>query len=941
MRRLRLILITAALATVGALQAETKISATSSDYQAGIGDGWDTKKEKLLGRCLVGKPVSQGHSIATAKFEQSISFEQLESELGFGAQGRARFGVVSVSAAASFLSNSKSDAFSIASTYQANYKFKNLSLTNPKKSPEMKDLDDLKWDAACGDEYVAQLTLGAKIFFTVRIDFQSNEEKRAFEAQVSAEAPLWSAAAQLKTASKSFSKRTKVSINTLQIGGEVDKLSGIFGNEKNLITCSIGEFDKCKEVLESALKYATQEFPKQISKETLTAQLGQGPVVIEYLTKPYATAGVFPKSAPEVIEEVKRARFKLNQWLTQFHAQWIFANRYTSMNSRRLSDRQRDKIQDVKMVLDENLRGIAETAQHCYDKPDMTCVTEMLKLNPQGEKELKPIDKTAFVIENETFAQYCDDGNSPNQMASQDLKKSVAAYIALAKELRQEAFIPPVEGAAIDECYLAGAVLGAQRHLNISKKGISDIRPLMEFVKLESLDLSDNEIRSLEAFDLPFVESYGGFKALTELNLHNNLVSKIASLVRIPNLEVLNVSNNRLEQADELKELKRLEHVDLRNNSQDLKLELPAPAVVLTADHGSSAILAAIERESETYRYGHASLPLPNGDVLITGGIFGAGAGKGAELFDLSLGVFSRLPGMGAARQWQTMTQLKDGKILIAGGEDNPTGEVFDPRLYAFRMVGGDMSQPRFGHTASLLADGKVLLAGGFRGRDFAQATLSAEIYDPTTERFTPLERGLSVPRAAYTATTLQDGRVLLLGGLNDLGTTNSADVYDPTTGIVSPLGRRMQYKRSFHSATLLSNGKVLIIGGIDDKNAHPSAEMFDPKTNTFRLLRSKLKFPRMGHQATLLSNGIVAVTGGSKTSESITLERTCRNCVEEVELYDPATEDFSISNNSLNYPRIFHSVSKIRDNQYLLVGGLGGRAGTTAEILSYSSPNK
>jgi len=935
------ILLMMTLFLAGAAYAEygTKISSSSTDYQAGLGDGWDTSKEKLMGRCLVGDFESQGTSEASLEFKQSISYDQLEKELGFGAQGRARFGVVSVSAAASFLQNSKSDSFSIASTYQGSYKFKNLTLQNPKKSPEAKDLDDFKWDEACGNEYVAQLVLGAKIFFTIRIDFQSNEEKKAFEAQFSAEAPLWSASAQLKIASKHFSKRTKVSVTTLQVGGEVDKLSGIFGEAKNLVTCSLGQFDTCAAVLESALTYATVEFPKQITKETLTAKLGTGPVVISYLTKPYATAGVFPKAAPEVLAEVKRARFKLNQWLTEFHAQWIFANRYTSATSRRLSGRQIDAVQKVKTTLDLNLKNIAEVAQFCYDRPDLTCIEEMILLNPKGERELKSVDKKAFVIENETFAQYCDDGNSPNPMASQDLKKSIAGLVGLAKTIRSEAFVPPVEGASIDECFISGAILGSQRHLNASKLGISDLRPLMEFVKLESLDLSDNEIRTLEPFKLPFVKSYGGFRFLTELNLHNNLVSDVSPLIAAPALEVLNLSNNRIEHADELTGLKRLVHVDLRNNSQDLKFTLPPPAVVLTADHGSSVILASIDRESDVFRYGQQALGLPNGDVLITGGIDGAGPGIGAELFELTLGVFRRLTGMGVARRWHSMSALDDGQVLVAGGEDRPTAEIFDPRTYAFRMLHGEMSQPRWGHTATKLADGRVLLAGGWRLRDFGQATLSADLFDPQTERFTSIERGLSVPRAAFTATTLHDGRVLFVGGINDLGTTNSADVFDPATGRLTPLGRRLQYKRAFHTATLMPNGKVLVLGGIDSKDSLGSAEMFDPATNSFRLLRSKLKFPRMGHQATLLGSGIVAVTGGSKTSETITFERSCRNCVSEVELFDPATEDFSLSTSTLTAPRIFHSVTGIRDNQYLIVGGLGTKAGTSAEILSYSAP--
>ena len=69
--------------------------------------------------------------------------------------------------------------------------------------------------------------------------------------------------------------------------------------------------------------------------------------------------------------------------------------------------------------------------------------------------------------------------------------------------------------------------------------------------------------------------------------------------------------------------------------------------------------------------------------------------------------------------------------------------------------------------------------------------------------------------RGEHSATTLQDGRILLAGG--DVGTTTSstAEIYDPSTGSFTSAGR-LNHARSGHLAFLLpDNNQVLIVGGV------------------------------------------------------------------------------------------------------------------------------
>lgn len=190
------------------------------------------------------------------------------------------------------------------------------------------------------------------------------------------------------------------------------------------------------------------------------------------------------------------------------------------------------------------------------------------------------------------------------------------------------------------------------------------------------------------------------------------------------------------------------------------------------------------------------------------------------------------------------------------------------------------MSFPRWDATATLLSDGRVLIAGGFTDGSISGTVLSlsaAEIYDPTTGTFALTGR-LSNPRAEDTATLLQNGTVLIAGGVNDVPlqpqeTFASAELYDPETGTFTTSAQTgsMGTPRSAHAATLLPSGEVLITGGGDGSSSTSlsSAELFDPARGVFSPTVSMMA-TRAGHTATLLQNGRVLITGGSAGSGNV-----------------------------------------------------------------------
>jgi hypothetical protein len=156
-----------------------------------------------------------------------------------------------------------------------------------------------------------------------------------------------------------------------------------------------------------------------------------------------------------------------------------------------------------------------------------------------------------------------------------------------------------------------------------------------------------------------------------------------------------------------------------------------------------------------------------------------------------------------------------------------PTAELFDPVTATFSSTGEmttrwDGLKPPYlyGRTAVLLANGKVLVAGGEQ-EDLGRFA-NAELYDPGTGLFTATG-DMTRARDLHAATRLQDGTVLVTGGESQTctttdacwfsGTEASAELYDPVTGTFTGVGN-MTAQREFHTSTVLKDGRVLITGG-------------------------------------------------------------------------------------------------------------------------------
>jgi deoxycytidylate deaminase len=266
-------------------------------------------------------------------------------------------------------------------------------------------------------------------------------------------------------------------------------------------------------------------------------------------------------------------------------------------------------------------------------------------------------------------------------------------------------------------------------------------------------------------------------------------------------------------------------------------------------------------------RSGAGAALLPSGGALIAGGYNGLYLST-AEIYEPVTGTFSLVgAAMTVTRQNPVLTRLQSGSILITGGFNAAflaNAEVYDPLNRTFTAT-GSLRTARTGHTATLLNDGRVLVAGGCNNLQSSEVFCnnflsSAEIYDPGTRTFT-LVQSMATARRGHTATLLPDGRVLISGGVDGAGALASAEIYNPETGLFTATGD-MTGVRTGHTAALLPDGKVLIAGGKSDRYL-AAGEIYDPAAGTFSPLVSTMSTSRAGHSATVLAGGRVLLAGG------------------------------------------------------------------------------
>jgi len=262
--------------------------------------------------------------------------------------------------------------------------------------------------------------------------------------------------------------------------------------------------------------------------------------------------------------------------------------------------------------------------------------------------------------------------------------------------------------------------------------------------------------------------------------------------------------------------------------------------------------------------------------------------------------------------------------LLIGACSD---GDPLDSRASSAARQ-DQLNVPRAVHRATVLDDGRVLFSGGCTrpGCEGFDRGRASELFDPASESFTPGPE-MTTARAGHTATLLEDGRVLLVGGYSGEGqlALTSAEVFDPATNGFVAVGE-LSVGRADHSATMLPDGHVLVAGGTTGRrDALASTELFDPQSNRFTA-GPPLTVPRSG-QAAVFTEGQLVLIGGTADADAA------------VATTDVLQDGSWSPGPPMRQARIKHAASVLPDQTVLVIGGATSTEGrdllASTEILN------
>jgi N-acetylneuraminic acid mutarotase len=218
-----------------------------------------------------------------------------------------------------------------------------------------------------------------------------------------------------------------------------------------------------------------------------------------------------------------------------------------------------------------------------------------------------------------------------------------------------------------------------------------------------------------------------------------------------------------------------------------------------------------------------------------------------------------------------------------------------------------------------LLQDGTVLVTGGVAGLDLLS---TVERYDPGTNSFSAVAPRLDA-RAHHAQVVLPDGRVVALGGVDGAGAPrDSVEVYDPVADKWVRASPMIDERAHAEAVVVDARGRVMVVGGLGQATVQRTAEVWTPARDAW-VPAPGLRDPRWDHTL-VMAGGRPVVFGGARTPAG--------RAQDSVEVWDGSKW---VVVGVMAEKRFGHTSVVLADGSVLTCGGVGPGAALDSTVVS------
>lgn len=226
-------------------------------------------------------------------------------------------------------------------------------------------------------------------------------------------------------------------------------------------------------------------------------------------------------------------------------------------------------------------------------------------------------------------------------------------------------------------------------------------------------------------------------------------------------------------------------------------------------------------------------------------------------------------------------------------------------------------------------AERVTLQSGSSYSADFTTASATAFLFDPETETVEVLSEAerLLDERCGHTATELPSGKVVVAGGIKGASTGSltgleDAEIYDPVSGGFVPVEGSPEGPLVFHAAAAMSNGGVMLCGGLKRSvNNFAASDDCDLVTANGEFLPGPVLPEGLIHAAMApLPDGKLLLTGGANPTDSYSLFEFPDQVSDRAWIYDGSSWT---ETDSMGSPRAMHELVALPDGNVLVIGGV------------------